>query len=144
MQIPGVDMLEKLLKNKSKIPKVWRWIFEQKFSTFLRLYKLYYMMLSKYGPWEQEQRIQVAIALALYKLQTDEEPEIQDAGVFLYLRGKKGEFRVLKQSIKYTGPFTRGYRYVLVNVPAGTYTIIKIRKKKKKKKKEKYKQAKLA
>jgi len=80
--------------------------------------------------WDQEQLYYAAKACALYRLMTGEEPVINEMRYGVYLEGRGGGIHILYKPIPYKGPFTRGYRYVKVNVPAGTYRIIKIKKKK--------------
>jgi len=115
--------------KRSKFPGPWRKISKFHLAPLIEKYKQ--LILKKTGDvWDPRQLYYVAKACALYELKTGQKPIINEMKYGVYLEGVEGRIFILYRPIRYTGPFTRGYRYVKVNVPAGTYKIIKIKKKK--------------
>ena len=121
-------------RTKSKsLPGPWKDIHPKALEDMIQHYRR--KILKKTGNvWDQEQLYYAAKACALYRLMTGEEPVINEMKYGIYLAGQIGDIHILYKPIKYRGPFTRGYRYIKVDVPSGTYKIIKIKKKKAKKK----------
>jgi len=120
-------------KGKTKrLPGPWKHVDRSLLDAYT-LYYIKYLREHTDGPWDEQQLYYVAKAIALYRCMTGLPPEIHDMKYGVLLVGEGGQIHVLKKPIKYTGKFTRGYRYIRVDVPAGTYRIIKIRKKRVKK-----------
>ena len=80
--------------------------------------------------FDEHQAYYLAKALALYEAMTNQSVEIEYRKHYVRVRGVGGDVWVPYHSIHYKGPFTRGYRYIKVNLNDHTYKIIKIKKKK--------------
>jgi len=95
----------------------------------LKYIEVYTRRLREVHPrWDSQQLYYVAKALAIYRLMTGEEPEIAPAGPnLIYIRGKGGDMYILRDPIFYRGKFTRGYRYIRVDVVNRIYKIIRVR-----------------
>jgi len=95
----------------------------------IRYIEVYTRKLLELHPrWNPEALYYTAKALALYRLMTGEEPEIAPAGPnLIYLKGRGGDMYILRDPISYRGPFTRGYRYVKVDVINRSYKIVKVK-----------------
>jgi len=92
-------------------------------------------LLEIHQEWSHDQLYYCAKALALHRLMQPSGPETNilplKHGVML---SSFSDIVVLYKSIPYVGPFTRGYRYIRVDLENCKYTIIKIKVKKKTKK----------
>jgi len=88
--------------------------------------------------WDPDQLYYTAKALALFKLMSRKDATIEYRDNHVYLHGNPFcDIYVLYRAIPYTGSFTRGYRYIRVDLEKCKYTIIKIKVKKKKEKQRK-------
>ena len=120
-----------------KFPKQYRGIKEEDFKRELERATEFILEKTDSSKWDKYQLFYVAKAVALYKLMTDHMPEITPHEHYVELRGIMGTVNVLYKPIKYAGAFTRGYRYVKIDMEKGKYVIVKIKKKKVKKKENK-------
>jgi len=114
--------------RSKKLPGPWRHIHPKVLEYYINIFKQWVRQRTS-GEWDEQQLYYVAKAIALYYLMIKKLPEIHDMKYGVLLVGEGGQIHVLKKPIKYKGPFTRGYRYIRVDVPAGTYRIIKIKRK---------------
>ena len=119
--------MEKPEELRKQLRGPWRRLrgHERELMRYIRVY----MQLLQELPveWDPQQLYFTAKALALYRLMTQQEPEVKVVDDMVYIKGRGGDIFVLPRAIKYRGPFTRGYRYVRVNLRDLSYKIIKIR-----------------
>jgi len=98
-------------------------------------YITYLVTITMHTEWDIDQLYYTAKACSLFYFMTGDDVErIKVHDYYAHITGNPGcDIYVLYRAIPYTGPFTRGYRYVKVDLDNCKYTIIKIKVKKTKK-----------
>ena len=127
------------MRGKSNpLPRPWRGkVNPGKLKEAVNKATVYLLKNTDGGKWNPRQLFYTAKAIALYKLMVGEYPEVEPHGEYITLLGLKGEIHIPYKPIRYKGPFTRGYRYVKVDLKKGKYKIVQVKKKVKKVKKVK-------
>ena len=119
----------------SKQPKPWKNIDTEKLKKEIRWATRLLLEKTDSSKWDTKQLFYVAKAIAMYKLTTGETVEVIPHEHHVEIRGRF-PINVLYKPIQYKGPFTRGYRYVKVNMEKREYKIVKIKKRKVKKREQ--------
>ena len=135
-QYDGGTFLEDIKSLRKSLHGPWEKL-KYRVKNLMKLIQYYMQILARVKNtklfWDPDQLYYTAKALALFKLMSGKDATIEFRDNYAYLHGNAFcDICVLYRAIPYTGPFTRGYRYVRVDLEKCKYTIIKIKVKKKK------------